>query len=144
MPIKTSYDQKVGLNEILFNYLMDNNVLLSIKPDYCDKIISGEKKFEYRKAIFKKAVDRIFIYSTMPIGRIVGYFDYSDYISGNPQLIWEETNLYSGLERDEFFSYCGTLTNIFALKIAEFVLFDVPIDPYEIYKFKPPQNFYYL
>ena len=31
-------------------------ILLSIKPEYAHKIFSGEKKFEYRKIIFKKNI----------------------------------------------------------------------------------------
>ena len=30
------------------------NVLLSVKPKYAEKIVEGEKKYEFRRAIFKK------------------------------------------------------------------------------------------
>ena len=34
-------------------------VLLSIKPEYVDKIFSGEKRYEYRKSMFKnKNIDK--------------------------------------------------------------------------------------
>ena len=50
-------------------------VLLSIKPEFVEKIFSGEKRFEYRKSIFKQQnIDTIVIYSTMPVGMIVGEF----------------------------------------------------------------------
>lgn len=43
-------------------------VLLSINPEYVEKIFSGIKKYEYRRSIFKnEAVDTIVIYSTSPI-----------------------------------------------------------------------------
>lgn len=51
-------------------------VLLSIKPEFVEKIFSGEKRFEYRKSIFKQQnIDTIVIYSTMPVGMIVGEFN---------------------------------------------------------------------
>lgn len=31
-------------------------VLLAIKPEFVEKIFSGEKKYEFRKVVFKKEV----------------------------------------------------------------------------------------
>lgn len=45
-------------------------VLLSIKPEFVEKIFSGEKLYEYRKAAFKnEGISSIVIYSTMPVGK---------------------------------------------------------------------------
>ena len=49
-----------------------SKTLLSIKPKFADKIISGEKKFEYRTHIPSRHINSIVIYSTSPIGRIIG------------------------------------------------------------------------
>ena len=50
-------------------------ILLSIKPEFVEEIFSGRKKFEYRKAIFtNKKVTSVIVYSTMPVGKIVGEF----------------------------------------------------------------------
>ena len=50
-------------------------ILLSIKPEFVEEIFSGRKKFEYRKAIFtNKKVTSAIVYSTMPVGKIVGEF----------------------------------------------------------------------
>ena len=52
-------------------------VLLSIKPEFVEKIFSGEKLYEYRKAMFKNVnVSSVVIYSTMPVGKIVGEFKF--------------------------------------------------------------------
>lgn len=49
-------------------------ILLSINPEYVEKIFSGTKKYEYRKNIFKnKEVKTILIYSTSPIKKIGNY-----------------------------------------------------------------------
>ncbi|MDD8572078.1 ASCH domain-containing protein, partial [Escherichia coli] len=48
-------------------------VLLSIKPEYAESILSGKKKYEFRKNIFRnKNVDTIVIYATMPVGKVIG------------------------------------------------------------------------
>ncbi|MDR3223832.1 MAG: hypothetical protein LBT66_08920 [Methanobrevibacter sp.] len=50
------------------------NVLISIKPNYVEKIVSKEKTYELRRTIFKKEVKKAFIYSTYPEKKIIGYF----------------------------------------------------------------------
>ena len=50
-------------------------VLLSIKPEYAEKIFNGEKRFEYRRVIFKrKGITTVVVYVTAPISRIMGEF----------------------------------------------------------------------
>ena len=46
-------------------------VLMSIKPKYVEKILSGEKKYEYRKTLLKKDVESILVYSTSPVKKVV-------------------------------------------------------------------------
>lgn len=54
-------------------------VLLSIKPEYAQKIFAGEKKYEYRKRIFKRNdVDMIVVYVTKPVGKVVGEFEIAE------------------------------------------------------------------
>jgi predicted transcriptional regulator len=39
------------------------DVLLSVKPKFVEKIISGTKRYEFRKIIFKEnEINRIYIY----------------------------------------------------------------------------------
>ena len=52
------------------------NVILSIKPEFCNAILQGEKFYEFRKRIFKiqDEIDYVFVYSTSPIQKIVAAF----------------------------------------------------------------------
>jgi len=45
---------------------------LSIKPEYVEGILNETKKFEFRKRLADKSVERIIIYSTLPIKQVVG------------------------------------------------------------------------
>ena len=55
---------------------MQTKVLLSIKPQYADKILSGDKKFEFRRLLYKSPnVKKIIIYATSPVMRVIGEFD---------------------------------------------------------------------
>ena len=63
-------------------------VLLSIKPEFVEKIFSGEKLYEYRKAMFKNVnVSSVVIYSTMPVGKIVGEFKFKKIHIDSPKVI---------------------------------------------------------
>ncbi|MFV0505050.1 MAG: ASCH domain-containing protein [Lachnospirales bacterium] len=48
-------------------------ILLSINPEHVENIFNGTKKYEYRKTNFKRNdIDKIIIYSTTPIKKVVG------------------------------------------------------------------------
>lgn len=65
---------------------------MSIKPEFVKKIFSGEKKFEYRKTIFKNPnVDTVVVYTTKPCGKVVGEFAINKILCDNPEKIWKST-----------------------------------------------------
>ena len=51
------------------------NAILSIKPEFVKEIVSGRKRYEYRKAIFRQPVEKVYIYASAPVGRVVGEFE---------------------------------------------------------------------
>ena len=121
-------------------------VLLSIKPEFVEKIFAGEKLFEYRKVVFKKpGIKFIVIYSTMPEGKIVGEFAIGDILAKHPKDLWEETKQVSGINREFFENYfCGRDVG-YAIQIKALKKYAQPINPYEIERnFKAPQSFMYL
>lgn len=121
-------------------------VLLSIKPEFVEKIFKGEKRFEYRKAIFSnKSVKSIVVYSTMPVGKIVGEFTIEEILSDSPQSIWDATEEFSGVNRTFYNDYFSGRSNAYAIKISKPKLYKKPIDPKrKNAKFVPPQSFCYL
>ena len=38
-----------------------STILISIKPEYVEKIFDGSKKYEYRRRLANKAVDKILV-----------------------------------------------------------------------------------
>lgn len=120
-------------------------VLLSIKPEFVEKIFSGEKQYEYRKSIFKKKIDTVVVYSTMPEGKIVGEFEIATILVDHPKAIWKATASVSGIS-DEFFNqYFEDRLEGYAIKISNPQLYDKPIDPKVEYEsFHAPQSFCYI
>ncbi|MBB1479680.1 ASCH domain-containing protein [Pseudoalteromonas sp. SG41-2] len=120
--------------------------LLSIKPEFVSKIFTGEKIFEYRKAVFKRPmVKTVVIYSTMPVGKIVGEFEIEEIIELPPQDLWYKTSERSGISKEFFDRYFIEKNTAFAIKIKNFIRYEHPVDPYLTYSnFKAPQSFKYI
>jgi len=123
------------------------NVLLSIKPKYVEEIMNGNKKYEFRKSIFRcrEDVELVYIYSTSPVKKIVGVFTIETIIEDHPRNLWEKFKEFSGIREEEFFSYFGGHKKGFAIGIGGVEVFEDPIDPKSSTPgFVPPQSFRYV
>lgn len=119
-------------------------ILLSIHPEYVERIFSGEKKYEFRKRLAKRAVDRIIIYSTAPIMKIVGEVQIVETISSSPSDLWELTKKSSGISRDKYRNYFKGRKVAFAYKLGQVIKYDSPKDLNYFNISTPPQSFIYL
>ena len=121
-------------------------VLLSIKPEFVREIENGNKRFEYRKAIFKnKDVKTVVIYATMPIGKIVGEFDIETILEEHPNTLWEKTKEYAGVDEQFYMKYFHGRDRGYAIKITRLKMYKNSICPYSQEKnFTAPQSFKYL
>ena len=122
------------------------NVILSIRPNFCKLIFSGQKVYEYRKRLFTRSdIDRVIVYASKPICRIVGYFTIDEVIKDTPSNIWANTYKEGGITKEYFDAYFKNCDIGHAIKIGEVVKLDTPIDPKEVIKdFHAPQNFMYV
>ena len=121
------------------------NIILSIKPCFCDSIFKGLKLYEYRKKVFKHSdVDKVYVYSSKPISKIVGYFTIKRIISDTPSMIWDVTHEHGGITKKQFHEYFQGHSVAHAIEIDEVVKIN-PINPKEVIKgFTAPQNYCYL
>ena len=121
-------------------------VLLSIKPEYANKIFSGEKKFEFRKIAFRNTkVHTVVVYSTMPVGRIIGEFSIKHIHKDSPESIWNKTKRFSGIDEIFFNEYYEGRELAVAIEVDNPILYNEPINPKEEYvNFTAPQSFMYL
>tara|TARA_R110000796_G_scaffold132940_2_gene248440 strand:- start:16038 stop:16478 length:441 start_codon:yes stop_codon:yes gene_type:complete len=121
------------------------SVILSIKPIYAQAIMSGSKKVEFRKKIFKRQVDKIFVYSSSPEKKIIGFFTIKEIIENSPEKLWEEFNEVGGIEKNDFFNYYQDSETGFSIKISEVEKFENGIEPSDFFEnFCAPQSFIYL
>ncbi|MDO8873128.1 MAG: ASCH domain-containing protein [Methanoregula sp.] len=122
------------------------DVLLSIKPKYVKSIIEGNKRYEFRKTIFKnREINRIYIYSSSPVKKIVGTFEIGDILEDHPVDLWDTVKEYAGIDNRDFFAYFEGKSRAFAIEIQDLQEFTDSIDPYETMPgFVPPQSYCYM
>ena len=120
-------------------------ILMPINPEYVDEILSGNKKYEYRKTKAKrKNIDKIVIYSTSPIMRVVAEVDIEGIIEDSPEKLWEQTKKYSGITKDFYSKYYKNKESAVAYKLGNIKVYDKPKKLCDIGINYVPQSFVYL
>lgn len=121
-----------------------SKVLMSIKPIYVDKILSGTKKYEYRKIVPKKRIDTIIIYSTSPIKKVVGEVQILEVLIDEKEKIWELTKEKSGIDKKFYDEYYKNKEVAVAYKIGKITKYNIEkeLSDYNINYY--PQSFVYL
>ncbi len=120
-------------------------VLLSIKPEYANKIFDGTKKFEFRKVIFKNPkIKTVVVYASSPVQQVIGEFEIEGILSYNPEEIWRKTKRYSGITEDFFYQYFADREIAHAIKIKSTKRYKRPLSIREDFNVVPPQSYVYL
>ncbi len=123
------------------------NILLSIKPQYVEEIKKGTKKYEFRKLVFRpiENSEKVFIYSSSPVKRIIGSFRRGEIVEDKPTKLWERLKEEAGIKEKDFFDYFQNKEKGLAISIEDLELFKKPVDPKKIKEdFVPPQSFTYI
>lgn len=120
-------------------------ILLSIHPKFVERILTGEKRFEFRKTLPTKDVESVIIYATKPVGKVVAEFKVKSIHSKSPEQLWLETKDYAGIDEDFFFQYFKDREISHAFEVGELTVFE---KPKELKEFTPsgvpPQSFCYI
>lgn len=120
-------------------------VLLSIKPEFAERIFDGRKKYEFRKAIFKNPdIQTVVVYASSPVQRVIGEFDIESILSDAPENLWNATQEHSGISKEFFFDYFSERDVGFAIKVKNVRRFKEPRCLRTSYNVSPPQSFCYI
>ncbi len=122
-------------------------ILLSIKQVYCDLILNGTKRFEFRKRLPKglKSGDEVAIYCTRPVSKVVAYFRIADVIRTTRESLWQRTRLAAGIDYVTFMRYFSATQQASAIKIGKLYVLNMPLSLVRLRgKSTPPQSFLYL
>lgn len=97
---------------------MKTKILLSIKPEYAEKILSGKKQYEIRRKFgYADPETTILLYATKPIQRIVGKCKLGSILVSGKEHIWEIVKNSAGITKEQFMAYLEESTNATALEL---------------------------
>ena len=120
-------------------------VLLSIKPEFANKIFDGSKKFEFRKVIFRNAnVKEVIVYASSPVQKVIGEFEIDNILMEEPGDLWRKTKSESGVSEDFFFTYFINRSVGYAIGIKNVKKYKIPKCIKADFKAFPPQSFIYV
>jgi len=119
-------------------------MLLSINPVHVDNILNGTKQFEYRKVQCRSNVDKIIIYSTYPIMKVVGEADVFEILVDEPNNIWEQTSSLSGITKEFYDLYFSQKSKAVAYRLGNVKTYRKPLDLSDIGIRTAPQSFAYI
>lgn len=124
------------------------NVIISIRPEYANKIIDGEKKIELRRKFPIQEIEGgiALIYASSPIQKIIGHAIIKEVKKLSINELWKKYGKQACVTKDFFLDYFNGLDEGFAL------ILDNPIklaDPLDIRRMESefcvsaPQSFRY-
>ena len=120
-------------------------VFLPIKPKYANKIISGEKKVEFRKVEFKNNVNNLIIYASSPVKKIIAVCDVVRIRKNTPKELWKLYENVSGISYLEYNNYFKNKLFAIAIELENIHVLNEPlgISEFEETDFVP-QSFMYM
>lgn len=119
-------------------------ILLSINPQHVQSIFEGKKEYEFRKIQCKEEVDKIIIYATYPVMKVVAEVDVEEILIDTPKEIWNKTKKKSGISQEFFFKYYAGKTKAIAYKLRNLNIFEEPRTLQDYSISAPPQSFVYV
>lgn len=119
-------------------------MLLSINPQHVERIMSGEKRFEFRRNRCKREVDKIIIYATAPIQKVVAEVSLLDILEGTIEEVWEQTKEYAGVKKEFYNHYFEGKETAFAYKLDSVKIYDEPLSLEHFGVKQAPQSYQYI
>ncbi len=119
-------------------------MLLSINPEYVERILDGSKVYEFRKKRCRGDVDGIIIYATAPVKKVVAEASIEFILEDTPAEVWNRTKKRSGISRQFFFQYYKGKTKAVAYKLGDISVFEEPQQLESFGVTAPPQSFVYV
>ena len=124
--------------------IKSESIVLSIKPIYWERIVKGEKLYEYRRRLASKSIDRIYFYVTAPIKKVMGFTQVLFELSDTPDSLWERTSHVSGISEEDYFAYFDGCKRGYAYGLGVIAIYENPKELSEFGLKRAPQSFAYI
>ena len=128
----------------------ESGIVMSIRPKYARKILSGRKKVEVRRMFSKKwKGSKVSIYASGSERSLVGEALIKDVVFNRPENIWERFSGQIGCTKEEFDKYTASRDMVYAIVLEDAVPYRKSISIEKISSLlkenlRPPQNYYNL
>jgi predicted transcriptional regulator len=118
---------------------------MAIKPIYAERLLLGEKLYEFRKTALSPDLTDIIIYASSPVKKIVGIAEVSNVFVGSPSAIWEKTKHAAGISRKKYREYFRGAERACAIELMRVFPLDKPLHLSDVSdEIKIPQSFSYV
>lgn len=129
--------------------MQERTLLLSIRPEFADKVFAGTKKVELRRIRPRVEIQGwVLVYVSTPVRAIVGSFRVREVIERSPAALWKEVRDHAGVTRRQFDDYYFGAPKAYGIFLSSVRRFREPIELIHLRKlwpgFHPPQSYRYL
>lgn len=130
-------------------YALGGDLLVSMKPQYAERILSGSKMVEIRKRFSEKWIGcKVVLYSSTPQKALVGEATVCSITKGTPEAIWTRFHAGLGCTRGEFSAYVGQAAEVNAIELDNVFPYKEPVSISQISyllglqaDLRPPQSY---
>lgn len=129
---------------------MSNILLLSIRPEYANKIFNRTKTVELRRIRPRllNEGDRVVVYVSSPQQAVVGSFKVDNIVEKPVTELWEEVEKLAGISHEDFYDYYYGARLGVGIFLKDIHRFSQPVELHRLRNklpnLKPPQSFRYL
>ena len=96
----------------------DNQLLMSIKPEFAERIMKHKKTVELRRKFSTRWLNhRINIYASAPVMSLMGEARIAGIVANKPEVIWERFQTQIGCSREEFDAYAAGTDELYAIEL---------------------------
>jgi len=131
-------------------FALNDKVLLSMHPKFAELVFSGKKEIEIRRKFSKRLRGKqVVVYGTKPLGSLMGEATLREVSSDTPENIWVNFGTRAGCTYEEFISYVGSSTEVFALELTNLKPYLAPLGLPQLNQLvqddlRPPQSFLHV
>jgi len=128
-------------------YSLYGDLLVSMKPQYAERILAGSKLVEIRKRFSGKWVGcKAILYASNPQQALVGEATVRSITSGCPAEIWARFGASIGCSSKDFKTYVGSAKEVSAIELDEIFPYSQPVSLSQIShllgeNLRPPQSY---
>src|ERR1041385_843327 len=129
--------------------MLDRTLLLSLRPQFAEKVLDGTKKVEFRRTRPRvETQDLVIVYASTPVRAIVGAFRVKQVLERSPAALWKEVRQHAGITRSEFDQYYFGAPKGYGILLHSAIRLQQPVKLWRLRQlwpgFHPPQCYRYL